>query len=180
MLISNHTRQRPCEKKCAPCRGNPERLPLRDALSPVFPVSISERRKSPVSDAAFEAALRSNDGNFVKTAEALNLTRQAVAHRVRTNPDRWGPVLEDIDDTLLDLAESNVATLLRQGDRTTTLAVMKHRGARRGWVARQELTGKDGRPLFSVDEALASLPDDVLSALVAARRANREGGDTGR
>jgi|SRR3989344_1300038 len=52
--------------------------------------------------------------------------------------------LKDIREEYLDLAESELIKKVRTGDLGAICFYLKCQGKQRGWIERQEITGKDG------------------------------------
>ena len=104
-------------------------------------------------------ALRAAHGLLATTAQILTkvgggrkITRQAVSGRIKRSPE-LREVAEQAAETLTDLAEQELYKLIKQGDKTAIIFYLKCKGKDRGYIERQEFTGRDGTPL-SADKAV--------------------------
>ena len=98
-------------------------------------------------------ALRAAHGLLATTAQILTkvgggrkITRQAVSGRIKRSPE-LREVAEQAAETLTDLAEQELYKLIKQGYKTAIIFYLKCKGKDRGYIERQELTGKDGTAL---------------------------------
>lgn len=98
-------------------------------------------------------ALRAAHGLLATTAQILTevgggrkITRQAVSGRIKRSPE-LREVAEQAAETLTDLAEQELYKLIKKGDKTAIIFYLKCKGKDRGYIERQELTGKDGTAL---------------------------------
>ena len=55
--------------------------------------------------------------------------------------------LEDARETNIDFVESSLMKQIKEGNVTAMIFFLKTQGKHRGWVERQEITGKDGAPV---------------------------------
>jgi len=99
----------------------------------------------------FEAALRAHKGIKSQAAVVLGMTRQAVQDRVDRSPYLQA-VIRDIEETTLDVAETNIGKAMDAGDMTTSRWYAELKGGQRGFRRKIENT---------VDE-------DQLAGIVAA------------
>ncbi len=106
------------------------------------------------SIAQIEAALRKAAGRPTAAARLLGISRQAMHDRIARTP-HLAEVVFDIEETLLDQAESVVWRALRAGDLKMTKWVLERRGKHRGW----------GRP---TGRATASMSEEEAEQLVVA------------
>ncbi|MFH2041684.1 MAG: helix-turn-helix domain-containing protein [Acidobacteriota bacterium] len=102
--------------------------------------------KSSTSITQIEQALRKSGGLCSGAAQLLGLTRQAVSERVRKSK-RLQAALVDIEETTLDLGESKLISAINKGNMTAIIFYLKTKGKKRGYVERNEVTGKDGQDL---------------------------------
>jgi len=110
---------------------------------------------SKLSDQQFLSILRENAGLYARTARAIrkqfkiDYSRQAVKERAEHHPEE----LLDICEENLDIAEEGLHSLMRSSNETVKLKAielfLKTKGKKRGYVERQEVTGKDGNPIVS-------------------------------
>lgn len=55
--------------------------------------------------------------------------------------------VDDIESITLDFVESQLHKQIKDGNTTATIFYLKTKGKQRGYVERQELTGRDGKDL---------------------------------
>lgn len=70
--------------------------------------------------------------------------------------------LAEIDEAQIDFTESQLLKLIKGGDTTATIFYLKTKGKGRGYVERQEITGKDGEELMKSFPRLTA--DDLRKA----------------
>jgi hypothetical protein len=58
----------------------------------------------------------------------------------------------ELDNVALDFAESQLHKQIKDGVPSSTIFYLKTRGKKRGYIERQEITGKDGEPLAITPE----------------------------
>jgi hypothetical protein len=105
-------------------------------------------------DEAFLAILRENGGLYARTAKAIEeqygtkYSRQAVRQRALDHPDE----IKDIDEEVADSAEEGLQTLMKDTDARIKIDAIKFylktKAKHRGYIERQEFTGKDGEPIL--------------------------------
>jgi hypothetical protein len=89
-------------------------------------------------------------GNLSSIAKRLNVTRQTVYNY----KSRWKTVNDAINDekeTMLDFTENQLFKQVQAGNITAIIFTLKTLGKNRGYVERQEITGKDGTDLYRVN-----------------------------
>lgn len=55
--------------------------------------------------------------------------------------------IEALNEKQIDFVESSLFKQIREGNTTATVFFLKTKGKNRGYIERQEITGKDGQPL---------------------------------
>ena len=55
--------------------------------------------------------------------------------------------VEAINEKSVDFVESALLNQIKEGNTTATIFFLKTKGKNRGYIERQEITGKDGQPL---------------------------------
>ena len=58
--------------------------------------------------------------------------------------------VDDLGQVALDFAESMLYKKMRDKDTTAIIFYLKTKGKKRGYIERQEITGKDGDPIIPV------------------------------
>lgn len=116
--------------------------------------------RSGLSITKAEKALREHNGIVLKAAEACGVTRKTFYRFMEKHP-HLQEVREEVDETLLDVAEAHVITDLHAGERKTIRWYLDRKGKDRGYTTRQEQTGRDGGPLeFGEVERVIVDPDE--------------------
>ncbi|OHV67905.1 hypothetical protein LCM4576_23600 [Mesorhizobium sp. LCM 4576] len=110
-------------------------------------------------------ALRAHAGIKTAAAAALKVGKTTLYAFLKAHPD----VMEaaaDVDEEILDLAESEVAKAIRAGDMATVRWFLELKGKDRGYVRRVENTGKDGGPIQTRQKPdLSEISDEELEIL---------------
>lgn len=105
---------------------------------------------------------------FIKKYEATlgNVSAScAEADIVRTTFYEWmkkdeafKEQIEALNEKQIDFVESSLFKQIREGNTTATVFFLKTKGKNRGYIERQEITGKDGQPLqdrqLTIEEAV--------------------------
>jgi len=97
----------------------------------------SNLRVKPVSD-----KLRALRGNISATARAFGVTRGGMILFIARHD--LGSIVEEARESLADDAESAVAVAVSKREPWAISFVLRTLGRSRGYVERQEVTGKDG------------------------------------
>src|SRR5262245_57006377 len=95
---------------------------------------------------ALAARLREGNGNMAAAGRAFGVTRYAVWKFVRNHPSLREVIL-DCRESMKDHAESALQAALLRGEAWAVCFFLKCQAKDRGYVERQEVTGKDGAPL---------------------------------
>ena len=83
----------------------------------------------------------------VSTAcKAANVSRETF-YKYKREDDNFAAAVDDIQNISLDFAESQLFKQIKAGNVTATIFYLKTKGKDRGYVERQEITGKDGSKL---------------------------------
>ena len=89
-------------------------------------------------------AIQQYKGNISAMARAFQVSRQAIYDYISNKPD-LKQMIQDERESMLDDAESEIYKQIRKGNTTALIFFLKTQGKQRGYVERQELTGKDGQ-----------------------------------
>lgn len=105
------------------------------------------------TDEELEKAIREAHGILAHAARILSkggrrITRQAIEQRIATTPELQAVAYQE-REALTDFAENKLFELIKAGDKTSIIFYLKCKAKNRGYVERQELTGKDGLPIAS-------------------------------
>lgn len=111
-------------------------------------------------------ALRKNGGLQTMSAKALGVNRATVCVMVARHPE-LRTVIEEAREATCDLAELKLIESIKKREAWAVCFFLKCQGKHRGYVERQELTGRDGQPLGKVNlEALSDADLATLAAIV--------------
>lgn len=97
--------------------------------------------KSTIKQAA--DAIWKAHGNVTKAAKLLGVSRTALSGRIGRH-QTLKKAKREASDSLLDLAEDALWSLVADKNLGAVCFALKCQGKERGWVERQEITGKDG------------------------------------
>jgi NADH:ubiquinone oxidoreductase subunit E len=87
-------------------------------------------------------SIRKNHGILAAAARDLGVTRNTVYRYVKNYPTVEA-ALEDERQIWIDMAESELIKAVKKGNITAIMFFLKTVGRNRGYVERQEITGKD-------------------------------------
>ncbi|MBB18626.1 MAG: hypothetical protein CMP20_04030 [Rickettsiales bacterium] len=122
--------------------------------------------EGPVYDLDVAAALIRFEGNISRTASALGRSRRLISSMISRNIN-LGDLQEDIMAEFIDAVEDEARKIAKAGDRGMVKFLLGTQGRDRGYVTRQETTGKDGNALevqFYLPENGRDLPKETDSA----------------
>lgn len=88
-------------------------------------------------------AIREKHGNMSAAARHLACDRHTVERYIEKYPSVKA-VYEEERETLLDFTENQLFQQVKDGNITAIIFTLKTIGKHRGYVERQEVTGKDG------------------------------------
>ena len=89
-------------------------------------------------------AIQQYRGNISAMARAFQVSRQAIYDYISNKPD-LKQMIQDERESMLDDAESEIYKQIRKGNTTALIFFLKTQGKQRGYVERNEITGKDGQ-----------------------------------
>jgi hypothetical protein len=85
----------------------------------------------------------------IVTTACKNVGIDRSLHYRWMNEDvKYKEAVEDIAEIALDFAESKLHRLIDKGDTSANIFYMKTKGKRRGYIERQEITGKEGKDII--------------------------------
>lgn len=99
-------------------------------------------------------AYEKKGGNVAATCEAANIGRRTFYLWKETDPE-FAEAIKDLDESLLDFAESKLMEKVQDGDLTAIIFTLKTKGKDRGYVERTEQDVK----MNPFIEAMQGLPD---------------------
>lgn len=109
-------------------------------------------KKRRVSDIEIKEALLATGG--VQTAAAVwfkakknvIIDRSTICKRIKKSK-MLQEAAEEATERMLDIAETGLFQLVKNGDKGAIIFILKCKGKQRGYIERQEMTGADGIPL---------------------------------
>lgn len=106
-------------------------------------------------------ALRKKAGNISAAAAALKVTRQTLHNHIKQD-ESLQKIVTDAREAMVDVAESEALKQIKLGNTAIIIFTLKTLGRNRGYVERQEITGKDGSPLEMIITKgyVTATPDD--------------------
>lgn len=112
----------------------------------------SVRSRDRPTDDDLEDALRATKGIYVaavgwlKKERGKRIGRDAFSRRVNKS-ERLHAVRNEVIDSTLDWAETQLFRLISEGNPTAIIFYLKCKGKHRGYSERSEVTGANGAPL---------------------------------
>ena len=91
-------------------------------------------------------ALRETGAIVSETSRKLGVSRTAL-YKFLQNHNGLLALRLEIEEELMDLAEAHIAKAIYSGDMKTVRWYLERKAKDRGYITRQETTGKDGEPL---------------------------------
>lgn len=122
------------------------------------PVSKAAKRSQPAKDRttamkkkAMLLALQASLGIVTRAIDAMNkkgigIERKTHYNWMESDPE-YAQAVREIDDVALDFGEASLVDQIRDRNTAATIFYLKTKGKSRGYIERQEITGKDGEAL---------------------------------
>ena len=111
----------------------------------------------------FIEALKKSLGVVMAASKKTGISRATHYHWYKTDPE-YKSNIDDIKEDAIDFVESSLFEQIKDGNTTATIFYLKTIGKERGYVERQEYTGKNGGPIETRD--LSNLSDDELRRII--------------
>lgn len=102
--------------------------------------------KKDINKKALIEALESTLGVVTSACKKVGLSRNTFYEYCKQDAE-FKKQVDDIENIALDFVESQLHKQISDGNTTATIFYLKTKGKKRGYVERQELTGKDGKDL---------------------------------
>lgn len=126
-----------------------------------------------IHEADLVAAMLKHHANPARVARELGRSRSEVVRVIARN-DEYRSLSDELREIALDLVEDAVMKQAVLGDGTQARFILQTLGKDRGYVTRNEATGKDGAPLESKIDP-SKLDNDTLEKLMAAKFGHNSG-----
>ncbi|MFZ9302869.1 MAG: hypothetical protein ACO239_05830 [Sediminibacterium sp.] len=94
----------------------------------------------------FLEVLEKHLGIVSQATKKLNIDRSTPYKWMREDPD-FAEKVHEIQNLVLDFTESKLYELIRDGNPTAIIFMLKTKGKDRGYVERKEITGMNGKSL---------------------------------
>lgn len=104
-----------------------------------------------------ESQLQEHKGNMAAVGRALCVSRQAVWKYVQDH-EALKEIQKELQQSFIDEVESELYNQALKGNVTAQIFILKTLGKDRGYVERQELTGKDGVELPALNVIINNGP----------------------
>lgn len=111
-------------------------------------------------------ALEASLGVVTTACKKAQIDRTTFYRYLKEDAD-FARQVKDIENVALDFAESSLHKQIQAGVPASTIFYLKTKGRERGYIERQEMTGKDGGPIQTenVQPDLSKLSTEELLAL---------------
>jgi hypothetical protein len=120
---------------------------------------MNEVTRSPMTVEEVRDLLIAENGNVSAVARALYRSRSVVKNWIDTKPELVATLM-DMREEVVDQAERNIFAAVSLGDQGASKFVAMTLGKDRGWVPREEKTGKDGADLIPSTIVFAMYAED--------------------
>lgn len=108
--------------------------------------TIQRIRLANIQKKAMIEALIKSLGIVTTASKAAGIDRGTHYDWLQSDPE-YKAAVEDINNVVLDFAESQLHKQILKGEVSSTIFFLKTKGKGRGYIERNEITGKDGEPL---------------------------------
>ncbi len=126
------------------------------------PIKKEQKRTEITKDVLLQN-LEQNMGNVTLACHFGKCSRSTFYRYYKTD-DEFKKAVDDIGEIALDIAESEMWKLIKDGNVPTILFYLKCKGKNRGYVERQEITGQDGQPISWNETKTYALNESISKA----------------
>lgn len=106
-----------------------------------------------ISDEKIIQALKESNGLVTDASKMLNCAFQTIYNRIKNNA-KVQQAKEDAEDTILDLAENQLFTHIKEGDKSSIFYFLNNKGKKRGYNSEEEnklIIVNENLPKFILD-----------------------------
>lgn len=96
------------------------------------------KEQTKMSKASFLKALEKSLGIISQAAKKCGINRDTVYHW-RNNDKEFDKAIKDVNDIVLDFAESSLHKQINEGNTTATIFLLKCKGKKRGYIEKTEV-----------------------------------------
>ena len=108
---------------------------------------MSKVNKKQQTKKALLDALEKSLGIVTTACKMVGIDRTTFYNYVN-NDEEFAKAVKDIDNVVLDFAESQLHKQIKDSNTAATIFYLKTKGKQRGYIERQEVTGPDGEGLY--------------------------------
>lgn len=108
--------------------------------------STTEKRRASLKRAFLEAYKKSL-GNITLACENVGIDRGTYYNWIERD-EAFRAEVEAANEVSIDFVENSLMKQIKEGNTTATIFYLKTKGKHRGYVERQEMTGRDGSALI--------------------------------
>jgi len=123
-----------------------------------------ERQSTKDKKKAFLSVYKKKSINIGDSCIAAGISRMAFENW-RARDASFAAALKEIEEQLIDYTENKLLTKIKSGNLTAMIFFLKCKGKHRGWIERQEVTGRDGKGLMDGVVDSRKIADGVVVAL---------------
>jgi len=113
---------------------------------------MSEQNRTIQQKKLMIEALEKSLGVVTTACKAVGIPRGAHYRWMNEDP-KYAASVNDLENLTLDFAESALHKQIKEGNTTATIFFLKTKGTKRGYIERQEITGKDGQAINQTQKA---------------------------
>lgn len=111
-------------------------------------------------------AVKQSAGFITTASQMLGITYQGLWKRINKSKKLMA-IIDEIQETRLDLSESKLMEAIEHGEAWAICFHLKCKGKKRGYIERQEITGKDGKFLIPDQNAMDERAKKALAEMLA-------------
>ena len=106
-----------------------------------------KQKRTKVTKETLLKSLQQNMGNITLACHFSGCSRSTF-YRYCEQDEQFKKDCEDIGEMAIDICEAELWKLIKDGNATAILFFLKTKGKTRGYIERQEVTGKDGKQII--------------------------------
>lgn len=120
----------------------------------------------PETKRQFITAIKNQHGLLTLACKELNIDYNTYRKWYKEDPEfheQVNTALTQANEKTTDMAEGKLFQAIDRGEMTGIIFYLKTKGKKRGYIERQEITGKDGETLFGKDE-VSKIAKELIGA----------------
>ncbi len=107
---------------------------------------MTKTNKTQHTKKALLEALEKTLGIVTTACKIVGINRWTFYSYIK-NDEEFAKAVKELENVALDFAESALHENIKNGKEPSTIFYLKTKGKNRGYVERQEITGKEGEPI---------------------------------